>query len=188
MNKRFAFLFILFAFFSFNSHAQNQTVTAQANGFVGNKTVADELNRPRLAVSEKKVSTLEFERRILDLINQKRAEKGLEPLRWSEDAAKIARLHSQNMAIHKFFSHVGQDGLSVDERADALGVSKWRAIGENIAYNRGYQNPIESACEGWMKSSAHRENLLSARWKETGVGVAVAADGTYYFTQVFLVR
>lgn len=188
MKKHFAILLFLFAFFSINSFGQNQTVTLQATGFVGKKDDSDNLNRPRIAAAENKISTLQFEKQVLDLINQRRAEKGLEALRWSDDAARIARLHSENMAQYKFFSHVGLDGLTVDNRADAIGLSKWKAIGENIAYNRGFQNPIEFACEGWMKSTPHRENLLSARWKETGIGIAIAADGTYYFTQVFLVR
>lgn len=188
MKKLFAFLFVSISIFTFDSYGQNQTVTLQATGYVGDKNDPGEINRPRVFAGANKVSTAAFERRILDLINQKRTANGLEPLRWSEDVAKIARLHSENMAQFKFFNHVGRDGLSVDERADANGLSKWRAIGENIAYNRGFQNPVEFACEGWMKSASHRQNLLSTRWKETGIGVAVAADGTYYFTQVFLVR
>lgn len=188
MKKFFALLFVSLSIFVSNIYGQNQNITLQATGFVADANISDELNRPRVVETANKISTAAFEYRILELINQKRAEKSLEPLRWSEDVAKIARLHSENMARYKFFNHVGQDGLSVDERADANGLSKWRAIGENIAYNRGFENPIEFACEGWMKSNAHRQNLLSTRWKETGIGVAVASDGTYYFTQVFLVR
>jgi uncharacterized protein YkwD len=39
-----------------------------------------------------------------------------------------------------------------------------------------------------MRSQGHRENLLDTRWKESGIGIAVASDGSYYFTQVFLLR
>ena len=134
------------------------------------------------------IKTFELEQKALDLLNAKRAANNLQPLRWSDELARVARAHSENMAKYKFFSHIGQDGLTVDARADSIGLSKWRAIGENIAYNRGFENPVEFACESWLKSPAHRDNLLSGRWKETGIGVAVAADGTYYFTQVFLTR
>lgn len=130
----------------------------------------------------------ELEKKAFALLNAKRLEMGLSALNWSDDVAKIARVHSQNMASYKFFSHTGLDGYMVSDRADKLGIRKWSAIGENIAYNRGYQNPVEFAVERWMLSNSHRENLLSNRWKESGVGVAITADGTYYFTQVFLVR
>ncbi len=102
--------------------------------------------------------------------------------------AKIARQHSENMATLKFFSHTGKDGLMVHDRADALGISNWRAIGENIAYNRGYDKPAEFAIERWMLSPAHRDNILSKMWKEAGIGAAIADDGAYYFTQVFVER
>lgn len=130
----------------------------------------------------------QLERKAFDILNEKRKENGLLPVQWSEDAAKIARLHSENMAKFKFFSHAGLDGSMVNDRADALGFSKWRAIGENIAYNRGYENPVEFACQRWMQSQTHRENVLNSRWKEAGVGVAVTVEGTYYFTQVFVLK
>lgn len=76
----------------------------------------------------------------------------------------------------------------INNRADSVGLSKWRSIGENIAYNRGYANPLEFAVEGWMKSPAHRDNILNNRWQESGIGIAILADGTYFFTQVFLLR
>ena len=76
----------------------------------------------------------------------------------------------------------------VDDRADKLGLGEWRAIGENIAFLKGFQNPVESAVEKWMQSTSHRQNLLNAQWSDSAVGVAITADGRYYFTQVFLLR
>ena len=76
----------------------------------------------------------------------------------------------------------------VSDRADRAGLGRWRAIGENIAYNQGFKKPLDCAVEGWMNSPSHKENLLDPNWKESAVGIAVTADGTYYFTQVFLVR
>jgi uncharacterized protein YkwD len=149
------------------------------------------LNRQRIvseSVVSKSTETFEMERKAFDLLNQKRIDKGSSALIWSEMIAKVARMHSSNMAIYKFFSHSGLDGLTVDGRADSLGFSKWRAIGENIAYNRGFENPVEFTVERWMLSDSHRQNLLDKRWKEAAVGVAKSDDGTYYFTEVFMVR
>ncbi|MDQ3323723.1 MAG: CAP domain-containing protein, partial [Acidobacteriota bacterium] len=132
------------------------------------------------------VGGLELECRVFDLINRRRAEAGLHLLMWNDNVARIARLHLENMANFDFFSHTGIDGKKVNNRADSLGVKKWHAIGENIAYNRGFKSPLESAVQSWMNSPGHRNNLLKNDWQESGIGVAVKADGTYYFTQVFL--
>jgi uncharacterized protein YkwD len=130
----------------------------------------------------------DMERRVFELLNAERRTRGLQDLTWSDDVAAVARLHSQNMADVKFFSHRGSDGSMVDDRADRMGLGEWRVIGENIAYMRGYDDPASLAVDKWMASTEHRKNLLGTNWKESAVGVAITADGTYYMTQVFLVR
>lgn len=129
-----------------------------------------------------------LERRAFELLNRRRIENGLPKLTWSDDMARVARGHSQEMAQFRFFSHAGRNGSMVDSRADKLGFKKWKAIGENIAYNRGYENPADFACERWMQSTSHRGNILNERWKEAGIGVAITLDGTYYFTEVFVIK
>ncbi len=129
-----------------------------------------------------------FERRVFDLINGKRREKGLRPLAWNATVADVARGHSGEMALYDYFSHTDLDGNLVDKRAIDHGLDKWSAVGENIAFLRGFDDPAEYAVERWMMSPSHRDNLLDPRWRETGIGLAVASDGTYFFTQVFLVN
>lgn len=184
--KSFLVSFSLLSIFSIGIFAQIGTV----------KLVRDDdknstLVRPRIYRETSNTNSIiiaNLEKQGFELINQKRIKTGLEPLVWNNDCAKIARIHSENMASHKFFSHAGLDGTMVNNRADAIGLSKWRAIGENIAFNRGYEHPLEAAVEGWFNSESHRENILDNRWKESAVGIAVAPDESYYFTQVFLLR
>lgn len=123
-----------------------------------------------------------------EIINRKRFENGMPPLEWNDELARVARLHSSDMAQNKFFSHKGANGSLVNERADSLGVKYWLSIGENIAFNKGFKLPVESACQQWMNSASHRQNLLNKKWKESAIGMSVAPDGSYYFTQVFIVR
>lgn len=183
--------------FSISSAAQNSGQAAYRLSISTDD--GSSFNRPRIIKPEErrhaKVSTDQnspeiekYEHKIFDAINKKRAEQNLPPLVWSDEVEKIARLHSQNMASYNFFSHAGLDGTMVSDRADQFGISKWRAIGENIAYNQGFKDPLNCAVNGWMNSQGHRENLLNDRWKESAVGIAVTEDGTYYFTQVFLLR
>jgi uncharacterized protein YkwD len=192
-------LFFLFGIFG-ETNAQAGTRVNQYNlKFVGDEKIASETVRPRVIVAntESKPSAapkisvaaiFELERRAFQLINEKRAEQNLSPLKWNDEIARVARLHSQNMAEYKFLSHQGTDGSMVDDRADRVGLHRWRAIGENIAYNRGYAQPIEFAVERWMLSPKHKQNLLGSNWQESGIGIAVTTDGTYYLTQVFLLR
>ena len=147
-----------------------------------NRVVADD--RVRSSAS----AAADLERKVFDVLNTVRRGQGLQDLQWSDDVAAVARMHSQNMANEKFFSHRGSDGSMVDDRADRVGLGVWRTIGENIAYMRGYDDPAALAVEKWMDSTAHRKNLLGPNWKESAVGVAITSDGTYYMTQVFLLR
>lgn len=183
--------------FLFLFPALGLSVSAQfaGAGFVAKNFIDD--SRPRVVTTAKEplaagkkaaFSTPDLEKQAFDLLNSQRAAKSLPALAWNDDVARIARLHSENMAKYKFFSHTGLDGSMVNDRADLCGVSKWRAIGENIAFNRGYAKPAEFAVDRWMRSTAHRENILNDRWTESGVGVALAEDGSIYFTQVFLLR
>lgn len=192
---KYKFFLVSFCFlliFSSSISAQLSTAGLVSDADVKNAV----LTRPRIyqGSGNKEISSnnatniSNLERQGFELINKKRVEKGLEPLIWNNDCSKIARLHSENMANAKFFNHAGLDGTMVNDRADAIGLSKWRAIGENIAFNRGYEHPLEAAVEGWFNSESHRENILDSRWKESAVGIAIAPDGSYYFTQVFLLR
>lgn len=200
LKKSFVLGALALAAFSFNLFAQNNQTEKNSSvaAYVRDKEEDAGIIRKRVAESEslkKRLPAKPTAERILDLektafalINARRAEDGLELLAWSDDVAKIARLHSENMVRYNFFSHRGQDGKMVNDRADALGVTKWTAMGENIAYNRGFKDPIATAVEKWMLSEGHRENLLNSRWKESAIGIAVTDDGTFYFTQVFMVR
>lgn len=185
-----------FLFFAVVFSAFNLSVPAQfsSTAYVGQDNVE---TRQRVVETDKKAivinakaafSAIDLEKLAFNLLNEQRAAKNLPALQWDEDVAKIARMHSENMAKYKFFSHTGLDGTMVNDRADLCGVSRWKAIGENIAFNRGYDKPADFAVERWMNSISHRENILNDRWKQSAVGVAVADDGSYYFTQVFLAR
>ncbi|MBV8855749.1 MAG: CAP domain-containing protein [Acidobacteria bacterium] len=139
-------------------------------------------------VSAAAVGATGDERRAFDLINRERQRMGLSPLAWDGDLVRLARYHSQNMARGGYLSHVERDGLDLKGRAQALGLHGWKTLGENIAYNQGYDDPTAFAVERWMISQQHRENALSPEYTHAGVGIARAADGTYYFTQVFMRR
>ncbi|MGQ0540236.1 MAG: CAP domain-containing protein [Blastocatellia bacterium] len=187
------FLFALIILFTADATAQKRSVKPQPIlvDEIGESGSSRTFSRPRITTSKASGairSAYEVERQAFDLLNARRASVGLAPLVWDNKIAKVARLHSRNMAEHGFFSHQGADGTMVDDRADMLGLGSWQAIGENIAFLKGFDNPSEAAVEKWMQSTSHRRNALASNWRESAVGVAVTGDGTYYFTQVFLLR
>lgn len=192
---KFNFILILFiaSLFSTQSFAQenfegNKVRTVYVVSSAKNKP---QITRPRISYAKDtkaraSKAAFDLEREAFKLINEKRAKCGLKLLTWSDKIATLARQHSLNMADYKFFSHQGLNGRLIDERAGIFGISKWKAISENIAFNKGFEKPVEFAVERWMLSSGHRQNLLNPRWQQSGVGVAISPDGAYYFTQVFL--
>lgn len=131
------------------------------------------VNPPTLTTKEQETVNLGNERIILDLANVARARFGVPSVSWNEEAAKVARAHSQDMLQNHYFSHESATtGLTPFDRLDRAGISfSW--AGENIA--KGYYDGIE-AHEGWMNSKGHRENLLKREFTTLGVGV----KGEYY--------
>lgn len=128
------------------------------------------------------------EQRAFDLSNRERRARGESSLVWDAELTRMARLHSENMARQNFFDHTNPQGENMTMRARACGVCGWSAIAENIAYNSGYDDPAAFAVERWLASSKHRANMLRGGFTHSGVGVARAADGRVFFTQVFVTR
>lgn len=142
---------------------------------------------PLVRVTNQDGSIASLERHIFGLVNSARIMRGRADLTWSPKAAGFSRMNSQVMAEDDSLNHVGASGQRLSERADEYGLLEWTRIGENIGYNRGSKLVAEAIVASWMKSSVHRDLLLDKRWSESGVGVAEAKDGGYYFTQIFLV-
>jgi len=141
--------------------------------------------RPR---STARVAPTDDEQRAFDLINAQRQRRGESPLVWDAELTRLAREHSENMAERNFFDHTDPQGRNLTMRARAGGVTGWSAIAENIAYNAGYDDPAAFAVERWLISAKHRENILREGFTHSGIGVARAADGRIFFTQVFVTR
>jgi uncharacterized protein YkwD len=164
-------------------------IFSQTTQIRGERRVVTPTNRKQIS-NENNVRSYSdisiMERKVFTLVNQKRTEKGLKALIWSDDSAKVARLHSRNMVAFNFFSHYDKNKFTVAERANSLGFKKWNSIGENIAYIRGFDNPVEFIVEQWMKSNSHRKNILDKDWSKAAIGIAKSADDTYYFTEVFI--
>lgn len=128
------------------------------------------------------------EHRLFEMINRERAKLGLASVQLDGAMSSAAREHALDMADAGKLNHAGQDGSDTAMRARRVGVQSWQMLGENIAFNQGFDDPVAFAVERWMKSVKHRENIANPAWTHTGLGIARTADGSVYFTQVFLER
>jgi uncharacterized protein YkwD len=131
---------------------------------------------------------LTLEQRALESVNRERVALGLRALQMDAHLTQAARQHSQDMAERRFMNHINPDGYSFVDRARLAGIRRTGRIAENLAMHRGTTDPVTDIVRGWMNSPHHRENILNRRFKYTGLGVARAADGTLYFTQLFADR
>ena len=129
-----------------------------------------------------------IEKRAFEQTNLMRVQNGLSPLAWDGDVCRMARIHSESMSRQGYFSHVTPEGLRLRERARVVGILQYSVLGENIAYNQGYDDPGAFAVEHWMMSEKHRANILSPEFKAMAIGSFIAPDGSVYLTQTFITR
>jgi uncharacterized protein YkwD len=98
-------------------------------------------------ISPSFTSASAIERRAFEQTNRARVQNGLGPLAWDSELCRMARIHSERMGKQGFFSHETPDGMQLKERARANGIVHFRVIAENIAYNKGYDDPGAFAVE-----------------------------------------
>jgi uncharacterized protein YkwD len=112
---------------------------------------------------------INFEERVVEIVNQERAAVGLPPLKGASELELSSGDHSFNMADRDFFAHCDPDTKeSPFDRMEAAGYI-WSAAAENIA--GGFATP-EDVMAGWMASEGHRANILDDAFdfREMGVG------------------
>ena len=129
-----------------------------------------------------------IEKRAFEQTNLVRVQNGLPPFVWDADVCRMARTHSESMSREGYFAHVTPAGLRLRDRARVAGILQYAVLGENIAYNQGYDDPGAFAVEKWMESPKHRANILSPEFRGMAIGSFVAPDGSVYLTQTFIKR
>lgn len=113
----------------------------------------------------------------LCLVNTVRARFGLQPLTDNATLDAVALAHSRDMVANDYFDHTSPSGETVTNRITAsgylAGASTW-TVGENLAAGtRELTTPLATVI-GWFWSPAHRANMLSPDYRESGIGVVAA--------------
>jgi uncharacterized protein YkwD len=126
------------------------------------------------------VHPTELENQLFTLTNQARSQAGCQPVSNDGHLRAAARGHSNDMAKKGFLSHDGSDGSSFADRIRKAGYRNPRS--ENVG--QGYQT-AQQAISAWLADSGQRGAIVDCAAKAVGIGVAVAKNGTTYWTQDF---
>jgi uncharacterized protein YkwD len=117
---------------------------------------------------------------MLKLINNARKSRGLATVKIVASLDRAALLHSRDMIAHDYFSHSSRGGATVAGRARNAGYpTSGCSLGEVIALGSSYKGTPSSIFKSWMRSSSHRQIILTKRWRDAGVGCARGAYKGY---------
>lgn len=145
--------------------------------------LADHYRVPdRAGVETSVAASSDTEQAFVELLNQRRIEKGLFPLKLVDELSDAARVHAEDMAADRYFDH---DSWDRDEDGHLEWVQEWEtrvlahyqgaAIGEAIAVD--YADP-QDVLDALLALKTSRDVLLGP-YREVGVGHAEAAVGPY---------
>ena len=121
---------------------------------------------------------------LLEAANTERANAGLPPLRMDAQLTEAAQTHACRNAERGQVSHRGSWFAGLGRRLRRVDYPYAMAV-ENLG--AGQANPAE-VMRDWARSPAHRVNLLAEQARDTGFGVARAADGWLHWVMIAAAR
>jgi uncharacterized protein YkwD len=123
-----------------------------------------------------------------ELINEARLNAELPPYGRASELTASAQRHADDLAQNQEASHIGSDGSTIEERVAEANYGAWSdgaLVGENFWVGFG---GLEDAFDWFMDDPEHRENILSSRYREIGIGAATDEEGRSYFVLDFGAR
>lgn len=126
----------------------------------------------------------------LCLLNAERTSRGLKALKVNAKLAKAADGKAADMVRRRYFAHDTPDGKKFTAAIQAAGYTKgarrW-SVGENLGWGGGARALPAAMVDAWLASPPHRANLLSRKWAEVGIGLALGTpkggEGATYATE-----
>lgn len=120
-------------------------------------------NFPQILGTTTNISSQE----LLLLTNKARQENGLSPLVMNEALSRAAQLKGTDMLKKNYWAHYAPDGTTPWFFFNQVGY-QYAYAGENLA--RGF-TATDDIVKAWMTSPAHRENVLSPKYRDVGFAV-----------------
>ena len=120
-------------------------------------------------------SATDYSERLVALLNQVRADRGLSALEIHPNLTAAAQGYARHMADNNYFGHTGLDGSTPNSRMIAAGYT---AGCRGEALTAGQVTP-EQALAAWLNSPPHAVILLEPAAVDVGVGYSFGS-GTIY--------
>ena len=105
--------------------------------------------------------------KVLDQTNQERSKLGLPALKYNSLLSQSATQKAQDMFANNYWAHTSPSGTTPWNFFKNVGY-KYSVAGENLA--RDFYD-TESLMKAWMNSPTHKENIISSKYQEIGIGV-----------------
>jgi uncharacterized protein YkwD len=104
---------------------------------------------------------------LLGLVNNERLHMGIAPLVSDTQLRDVARSHSLDMRLARYFGHDSPTGATFIDRLTAAGI-KFGAAGENIAK----ATDVQTAFRTLSNDPSHLQIMKDGTYKRIGIGVA----------------
>lgn len=121
---------------------------------------------------EVKISNQEIKFEILRRLNIDRIKAKAKPLKMLDPLCKIADIRAKD--ISEKWAHSRPNGKSFSSVYDEVGFKKGKIVGENLAYTEdkpaNVNDFVKYAYKHLYNEKAHRENMLSRKYKCIGIG------------------
>lgn|GEM_PF-1634069 len=134
------------------------TTTTGTTGTTGTTTVQPEQPAPAGLTAD--------EATLYDLINQDRADYGVNPVSVNMTAVQAATAKAQDMITNDYFGHDSPTYGMPSQMLTEFGVT-YTTTGENIAEVAN----VEVANSDFMSDTGHKDNILNPAFTQVGVGV-----------------
>ena len=123
----------------------------------------------------------QLEQDLVLLTNADRTSNGAAALLIDDRLVGVARERSDDMVTRNYFAHeIPPAGTRVFDLILQRGVD-YELAAENIGYNNApRQRSVQHIQGEFMKSPAHRANLLRANWNFLGIGAVPGSDRVMY--------
>jgi len=119
------------------------------------------------------------DRRMLDVVNWERQQRGLQPVYWDAQLGGLAADWSEHMARTGRLTHRDLGAVLASPSYPAF-----RGIAENIYMNPSCNVTADQVVAAWMGSSGHRNNLLNGSYNRIG-SAFVCSGGRIWVTANF---
>jgi len=116
------------------------------------------------------LSNDQFETRLLNRINHRRANHGCRAYRPNTALDLASDRHTRLMVADGELSHLLSGEYSLGTRVRQAGYTHWRIVAENLAWG---QSTPRAVFRAWVHSAAHRANLDNCRLRDIGLSVVI---------------